>query len=227
MSSEFRYRGARALVRLHETQMRRFLACWRRAEQAGVRLPETDDPDFASLDTLLRHVVVCARGYLTWMCDNLGLPDPGIRPVPDAELVASAVDGYLEHLLERWREPLCEVAEERFWEMYEAPWGAVYSIDAMLEHAVMHPARHTFQLEELLGAEGTTATSVGVGRRERGARWSPPTPHPVLHDQQNQEQEQHAERPRTLVRAIDISPQAPTTGFRLLERACTDCLLMQ
>jgi hypothetical protein len=28
-----------------------------------------------------------------------------------------------------------------------------YSIDAMLEHAVMHPIRHSYQLEELMAAE--------------------------------------------------------------------------
>jgi hypothetical protein len=35
-----------------------------------------------------------------------------------------------------------------------------YTIDAMLEHAVMHPIRHTFQLEELVqraGSEGSRA----------------------------------------------------------------------
>ena len=29
-------------------------------------------------------------------------------------------------------------------------WGSPYSINAMLEHAVMHPIRHRFQLENLL-----------------------------------------------------------------------------
>ena len=35
---------------------------------------------------------------------------------------------------------------------YPSEWQTLYSIDSMLEHAVMHPIRHTFQLEELMRA---------------------------------------------------------------------------
>ena len=34
---------------------------------------------------------------------------------------------------------------------YASEWQTRYCIDAMLEHAVMHPIRHRFQLDELLG----------------------------------------------------------------------------
>ena len=49
---------------------------------------------------------VAARGYMTWMCEVLELPDPEIRIPPEPT--------------------------------------------ALLEHAVMHPIRHAFQLEELM-----------------------------------------------------------------------------
>ena len=48
------------------------------------------------------------------------------------------------------RTPLVEVPEDRFGEGFEARWGGIYLIDAMMEHAVMHPIRHTFQLRELM-----------------------------------------------------------------------------
>ena len=48
----YRYRGARALVLLHERELRAFLATFRRAQAWGVTLPETDDPDYASLAAL-------------------------------------------------------------------------------------------------------------------------------------------------------------------------------
>ena len=35
-------------------------------------------------------------------------------------------------------------------ESWTAPWGAPFTADAMLEHAVLHPMRHAFQLEELM-----------------------------------------------------------------------------
>ncbi len=148
----YRFRGARALVILHERELRLFLPVWRRALAAGVALPATDDPDYASLHTLLHHVLRAGRGYLTWMCEKLGLPDPGLEPAPPPEQVEAEAERYLELLLERWRSPLQGVAPERFAEQYTTRWGDTLSIDGMLEHAVMHPVRHRFQLEELLEA---------------------------------------------------------------------------
>jgi hypothetical protein len=149
--TEHLYRGARANVLLHERHMRRFLAAWRLAREEGVDLPPTDDPDYATLDALLRHVLECARTYMVWMCEQLELPDPGIRPVPDLAAIEPEAEGYLEHLLGRWRTPLREVPEERFYEIFLFSSSKVpYCVDVMLEHAVMHPIRHVFQLEELM-----------------------------------------------------------------------------
>lgn len=152
-SSDLRYRsrGARALVLLHEEQLRRFLTTWTRARTVSVHLPATDDRAYASLDTLGRHVLGAARGYMVWMCEVLGLPDPEIRPTPDPAIIAGEAENYMEHVLAQWRTPLQEVPDERL-EAPEYPsrWKTAYCIDAMLEHAVMHPIRHVFQLEELM-----------------------------------------------------------------------------
>ena len=149
--TEYRYGGARALVLLHEQEMRKFLDVWKRAKAAGVSLPETDDPDYASIETLLLHVLLCARSYMMWMCRMLGEPDPEIRPGPDADTVAAEADSFVEHLLERWRVPLRDVHPDRFYKpAYLSAWDVEYCIDAMLEHAVMHPFRHRFQLERLM-----------------------------------------------------------------------------
>jgi uncharacterized damage-inducible protein DinB len=146
----YRYRGARALVLLHEKHLRSFLTTWREAKATGVALPETDHWAYRSLETILGHVLAAARGYMVWMCKQLGLPDPGIDPIPEDDELEAKVDAYLEHLLARWREPLAEVEPARFDEVYPSNWQVPYCIDAMLEHAVMHPIRHQFQLEELL-----------------------------------------------------------------------------
>lgn len=148
------YAGARAMVLLHERHLRAFLGTWRRARAADLALPATADPDYASLERLLLHVLGAARGYMVWICSVLGLPDPGIDPAPGAESAEAEAEPYLDHLLARWRLPLTEVAEERFGEAYPSRWGVPYCVDAMLEHAVMHPIRHRFQLEELLERQG-------------------------------------------------------------------------
>jgi uncharacterized damage-inducible protein DinB len=154
----YRSRAVRALVLLHDEHLRRFLDTWKRAKAASVTLPATHDPDYASLDTLLRHVLGAARGYITWMCEVLELPDPQIRVAPDATALSAEADTYMEHVLERWRDPLKDVLDDKLeTPEYPSRWKTLYCVDAMLEHAVMHPIRHTFQLEELMRQQRTGA----------------------------------------------------------------------
>lgn len=145
----YRYRDARALVMLHERELRAFLATWRRAVAWGVVLPANGHHD-ATPAAVLRHVLGAAGGYLRWITTKLGLPDPGIDPVPDVGTIEAEASDYLEHLLERWRTPLRDVPEERFGERYATSGSEERTIEAMLEHAVVHPMRHAFQLEELM-----------------------------------------------------------------------------
>jgi hypothetical protein len=147
----YRSRAARALVLLHEEHLRRFLATWKDATVAKVVLPSTADPNYASLDVLGRHVLGAAGGYMIWICEMLKLPDPGIRPAPDTAVLSKEAENYMEHVLERWCLPLQDVPDERLdTPEYPSKWQTLYSIDSMLEHAVMHPIRHRFQLEELM-----------------------------------------------------------------------------
>ena len=142
----------RALVLLHEEHLRRFVQTWRLAMESSVSLPPTADPNYSSLATLGRHVLRSAGGYLVWVCEVLKLPNPGIRPAPDEAAIVHEADAYLEHILERWRgASLREISGEQMdTPEYPSRWGTRYSIDAMFEHAVMHPIRHAFQLDELM-----------------------------------------------------------------------------
>ena len=152
---EYVYGGARALVALHEQRMRSFLETWRKAKTAGVVLPQTTDPAYKSMETLLRHPLKSSRGYIVWICQKLDLPDPEIDPAPEAEHIEHSAGPFLDHLLERWQLPLRDVPEERFFDRtYTSNWDAEYCIEAMLEHAVMHPLRHEFQLINLITANG-------------------------------------------------------------------------
>jgi hypothetical protein len=147
----YEYRGAAVLISLHEKYLQRFLETWKKAKTQNIILPSTDDPSYASLDTLLRHILRAARGYMAWICDNLELPDPEINPTPGVEEIAAQAEFYLEHLVEKWQNPLQRVPENRFYTPeYLSRWKTNYCIDAMLEHAVMHPLRHEYQLLRLL-----------------------------------------------------------------------------
>ncbi len=147
---KYKYNGARSLVLLHEEHMLSCLKAWREAKYLNIVLPETDDKDYESLETLLRHILRAARNYMFWICSRLNLPDPEIDPEPGLEFVEVKADEYVSHLLEKWRLPLAEIPEEKFISStYTSNWGVEYCIDAMLEHAVMHPIRHEFQLKNL------------------------------------------------------------------------------
>ena len=146
----YRSRAVRAMVLLHEEQLRRFVQTWRLDIAAPASLPPTVDPNYASLGALGRHVLSAAGGYLVWICEVLRFPDPEVRPSQIA--IVRDADDYLEHVLERWRaKVLREISDERL-ETPECPsrWRTRYCIDSMLEHAVMHPIRHAFQLDELI-----------------------------------------------------------------------------
>ncbi len=103
------------MVILHERYLRSFLQTWKMAKEHNIPLPKTSDPDYESLVTLLRHVFRAARGYMTWMCEKLQLPDPKIDPVPETHEIESQADSYLEHLVEKWRSPLKGVTEDKFY----------------------------------------------------------------------------------------------------------------
>lgn len=151
--SHYESRAARALVLLHEARLREFLPVWREARAAGVELPATDDPSYGSLEKLLLHVLGAARGYMTWTCGVLELPEPEIRMPPAVDRVEAEAEDYLAHVLERWRQPLASVPGERLeGAEYTSRWGESFTVDSMLEHAVLHPVRHAFQLQELIAA---------------------------------------------------------------------------
>jgi hypothetical protein len=141
------------MVLLHEENLRRFVQTWQRAMAVPASLPTTADPNYASLGALGRHVLSAAGGYLVWICEALRLPDPEVQLAPDAISIVRDADDYLEHVLERWRdEALREISDEQLeTPEYPSPWQTRYCIDSMLEHAVMHPIRHYFQLDELIG----------------------------------------------------------------------------
>ena len=153
----YHYRGARAMVLLHEKYLSQFLDTWKKAKASGVSLPQTDDYNYESFNLLLRHVLRWARGYMKWICEKLELPDPEIRAVPESDVIEAEAEDYISHLLEQWRKPLTDVPEDKYYKPeFTAPWKSNYCIDAMLEHAVMHPIRHDFQLREIIEQQKNT-----------------------------------------------------------------------
>ncbi len=148
---EYAWAGARTLVAMHAHHLEEFLEVWRRADASDLALPETDDKSYASREALLVHVMRCAASYLSWICNNLELPRPKLDATPKVGGFTERVDDYMRTLLEAWDSSLRTVRfEQSDHPTFVSRWGVPYSIDAMLEHAVMHPMRHSFQLQALM-----------------------------------------------------------------------------
>lgn len=149
--ADWSYPGARALVLLHEKEMRAFWSTWERARAADLELPPTKDADCANFENLAVHVLGAAAGYLRWTCRVRGQDEVALPEIPSPEAVAAEGPACLETILETWLSPLRDLTEKDADRITaESSWGVVYCIDAMLEHAVMHPMRHRLALEQLL-----------------------------------------------------------------------------
>ncbi len=147
----YKYKGAEALIRLHEEHLLSFIEAWKATKKANIKFPITNDSDYQSLEHLLLQVVRSSRGYILWICEKLNLPELIIDVSPKLEEIENVIDNYILHLLEEWKVPLANVDEKRFFDLtYKSNWETEYCIEAMLEHAVMHPIRHEYQLKKIL-----------------------------------------------------------------------------
>ena len=148
----FKSRGVRALVMLQMDEMNRLFAVWKKARRLGVKLPATRDPAYQSMDLLMRHPLRSCRGYLTWLCEVLGRPEPKVPDPPEPEKVAAQGAGYLKLLARAWEKHMAWMPGKTLdsFQIHTSRWGAPMTVEAMFEHAVAHPMRHRFQLEELV-----------------------------------------------------------------------------
>jgi uncharacterized damage-inducible protein DinB len=153
-AEDFKSRAVRSLVELHEQEWRRFFETWERFIAAGAPMPEArGDPDYQSRDHLVGHVARAARGYLTWIVEQVGRPVKDVDPETDSLKIATRVKEFMVEVLAAWRRHLSTVEDADLEPTtYQSCWGTQMSIEAMLEHAVVHPMRHRIQLERILEA---------------------------------------------------------------------------
>jgi hypothetical protein len=147
----FKSNAVRSLVELHEGELLRFCDVWERFRASGTALPATDDPSYASPQHLGGHAFRAARNYLTWIGEFVGRPVTDVDMETDPVKIAGRGRAFMDEILAAWRRHLALLEDG---EMTAAPrksrWGEDYSIEQMLEHAVVHPMRHRIQLERLM-----------------------------------------------------------------------------
>ena len=147
----FKSNAVRSCVELHERELGRFYEVWQAFCASGTPLPATDDPSYASPEHLGGHVFRAARNYLTWIGECVNRPVTDVDTDADPVSIARKGRAFVDEVLAAWRRHLA-LLEDR--EMTSATrksrWGEDYTIEQMLEHAVVHPMRHRVQLERLM-----------------------------------------------------------------------------
>ena len=151
--TDFQSRAVRSMVELHDAELRSFVATWKRFKASGKPMPEAfGDPDYENPERLVTHVQGAARGYLTWIREVIGQPID-LQIVRDPVIVVPQLDAYMEETLAAWPRYLSPLTNEQLGpEQNKSRWGEMFTVDQMLEHAVVHPMRHRIQLERILRA---------------------------------------------------------------------------
>jgi uncharacterized damage-inducible protein DinB len=147
----FKSNAVRSCVELHEMELRKFYDVWVRFCASGTALPKTDDPSYESAEHLGGHVFRAARGYLTWIGEFVNRPVTDVDPDTDAASIARKGRAFVDEVLAAWRRHLTSLEDGEITPATrKSRWGEDYSIEQMLEHAVVHPMRHRIQLERLM-----------------------------------------------------------------------------
>ncbi|RPJ73172.1 MAG: hypothetical protein EHM24_08425 [Acidobacteria bacterium] len=154
----FKSNAVRSLVELHEVELNRFFDVWQTFRATGTALPVTADPNYASADHLGGHVMRAARNYLTWIGACVKRPVTDVDPDNETVSVAGKGRAFLDDVLAAWPRHLASLEDRELSPAtYKSRWNEDYSVEQMLEHAVVHPMRHRRQLERLMQEAGHAA----------------------------------------------------------------------
>lgn len=160
---EYKSRAVLSLVELHERELRSYLETWRRFAESDAPMPEAHgDSNYESRETLGAHVLRAARGYLTWMGECAGRPVTDVDLTNDVHAIVTRAPEFAEEVLAAWRRHMPAFTMEEIEKRgFVSRWGEPYTIEQMLEHAVVHPMRHRLQMQRILDAH----SAPGVGQR--------------------------------------------------------------
>lgn len=125
---------------------------------------QTSDEACRSAQTIMSHVVRAGYGYADYLRQQFSMAST--RP-PNKLLSRKESLEQLEAALEYTTRTL-----EGHWEMsdeeiagivIQSPWGVVYDMEQMLEHAVVHILRHRRQIEKFI-SQGLITVEAGSSR---------------------------------------------------------------
>ncbi|MFN0151202.1 MAG: hypothetical protein ACKVU1_10920 [bacterium] len=126
---------------------------------------ETED----NVRGILCHVTFATFSYACWISRVLGRLELAVEKEEKAAFLARVqsftsageFDEGSRFAAARYYAALAEIAPDDFDRDFKANWGPMFSIEAMLEHALVHLIRHRRQLEIHLGMRSAPVTREG------------------------------------------------------------------
>jgi uncharacterized damage-inducible protein DinB len=112
---------------------------------------QTKDDDCRSAQTIMSHVVRAAYGYADYIREQFSIastrPQPRLLSQEESLEQLDAALRYTVQTLEgRW-----EMSDEEMTAtVIQSRWGAVYNVEGLLEHAIVHILRHRRQIEKFI-----------------------------------------------------------------------------
>jgi len=116
-----------------------------------VRDLETKDEGCRSIQTVLQHVIRAGYGYAGYVREAYGIeakrPDVPLPKRLEALAQLEAMLAYTAATLEgKW-----ELSDEEMMAVQiRSRWGAVYDLEQLIEHAIVHVLRHRRQIERFM-----------------------------------------------------------------------------
>ena len=123
---------------------------------------QTKDEDCRSVQTIMSHVVRAGYGYADYIREQFSIASTRPQPkllsrLESLEQLDAALRYTAETLEGRW-----EMSDEEITgTVINTRWGAVYNVESLLEHAVVHILRHRRQIEKFIW-RGLISADTGV-----------------------------------------------------------------
>jgi len=115
--------------------------------------PNTTDPDCRSLQTIVNHVVESGYGYAIYIRKQFGdswVERKQPRDLTTPETACRQLDNMVAYTIKtlenKWGLTFDDVMDNKM----KTSWGAVYNLEQLLEHAIVHVLRHRRQIEMFL-----------------------------------------------------------------------------
>ena len=112
---------------------------------------ETKDEDCRSIQTIINHVVGAGYGYADSIRESFGISSscPKSVPVQNQE-AAEKIDAMLVYTAQTLEGKWVMTDEEIQAVSIKTRWDAIYDLEQLLEHAIVHILRHRRQIERFL-----------------------------------------------------------------------------